>query len=355
MFIYILFFIVVFLLLEAGKYKIVEGVNFYWLAYFFIFIFSAFRFDVGYDFEMYYNLIEGKSRWLEAQLNRFDFLSRELVIFSSYIKFTQFFFIVSSFLIMFLTYKVIKRESKDFVISTLVFLSFPIFFLNSFSIVRQYMALSIVFYSLRYISSRKLLYFLIAIFVAVFFHKTAIVAIVLYWIYNLKLKNIHFIIIFIGGFFSSKLLYFLVEYLLPHYLKYLDENVGVGGDKLLLLFQIIGFFILFFVDKKKEDLVYNFYINTFYVGLFIWSSLAPYGHAGYRGALYFIVFFILLAPEVIQIIKQRRLLKQITYIVGFCFFIFTLWLGTKNIHKDPNIPYRVFFLTDKTHFKSVTP
>tara|TARA_R110000868_G_scaffold343960_4_gene604930 strand:- start:1038 stop:1466 length:429 start_codon:yes stop_codon:yes gene_type:complete len=142
---------------------------------------------------------------------------------------------------------------------------------------------------------------------------------------------------------------------MPQYLQYLDKRIGVGGDKLLILFQVIGFFILFITNKKKENLNYNFYVISFFMGLFIWSSLAPYGHAGFRGALYFTAFFILFLPEVYDIIKERRVLKQITYLLFFCFFTFTLWLGTKNPHKDPNIPYRIYFLTDKTYFKSVTP
>ncbi|GAL69359.1 hypothetical protein JCM19302_4088 [Jejuia pallidilutea] len=33
------------------------------------------------------------------------------------------------------------------------------------------------------------------------------------------------------------------------------------------------------------------------------------------------------------------------------FFIFTLIVGKLNPNKDPNIPYRIYFFTDKDEFK----
>src|SRR5690606_36996983 len=136
-----------------------------------VFLFSALRFDVGYDYEMYYSLIKGDIKFLEDQLNRLQFLSRKLITFSHDIDFSQLFFIVSSFLIIYLTYKTIKTHSTDFIISTLVFISFPIFFLNSLSIVRQYIAVSVIFYSYRFIKTRNLYYFVTYVFIASLFHK----------------------------------------------------------------------------------------------------------------------------------------------------------------------------------------
>ena len=351
MLIYILFFSVVFISLLLGEKRAVKGLNFYWLSYFIIFLFSALRFDVGYDFIMYYEILNKKIKYYDAMLGRLEYFNRVIINFSQETQCLQFFFIITSFLIIYLNYKTIKEHSKDFTISTLVFLSFPIFFFNSLSIVRQYVAISIIFYSFKYIKTRKLFLFLFVVTIAFLFHKSAILAIVLYWLYNKKVESKYLFILFFAGLFFSDLAYYVVEYLMPEYLMYLDRKIGVGGDKLLLIFQIIGFLLLFLVNKVKRNEVNNFYILVFFIGLFIWSSLAPYGHAGFRGGLYFIVFFILLLPEVYDIIKEKKMLKQLTYLVCFSFFIFTLWVGIKNPNKDPNIPYRVYFLTDKTDFK----
>ena len=139
----------------------------------------------------------------------------------------------------------------------------------------------------------------------------------------------------------------IIVLLLPQYLKYLDKSIGEGGDKVLLLFQIIGFFILFLIKKLKLNKRDNsFYFLAFYIGLFIWSSLAKYGHAGFRGSLYFTVFLLLLLPNILVEIKQKRFVKQLTYVVCLMFFSFNLLLGKLNSKKDPNIPYRTFLLND---------
>jgi len=90
---YTLFFISVIISLHLKQTTLISGfkINGLQLCFFIIFLFSALRFDVGYDYSMYYKLIEGKIRFLEQQLNRLEFLGRSLVIFSHKINFEQFF------------------------------------------------------------------------------------------------------------------------------------------------------------------------------------------------------------------------------------------------------------------------
>ncbi len=353
MIVYIIFFLLIVILLQLGKWNTVKGINFYKVTYILIFLFCAIRFDVGYDFMHYYDVLTKNMKFYEASFNRLEYLNQKIIIFSQFIGFPQIYYIVTSYIIVFFTYKAIKINSNNFVISTLVFISFPIFFFNSLSIIRQYVAVAIIFYAFQFIKQRKLIKFLLAIGIAFLFHKSAIIGVLLYWLYGLNFKNIYLYILFILSFFSSELIFLLVKEILPHYAMYLERKIGIGGDKILLIFQMIAFLLLFLINKNRDDKDYNFYIFTFFVGIFIWSSLAPYGHAGYRGAMYFIVFFILLLPKIINLFKQRKILEQITYLVCSFFFIVTLWLGTKNPKKDPNIPYRIYFLTDKNIYKQV--
>ncbi|WP_394747993.1 EpsG family protein [Spongiimicrobium salis] len=352
MIIYIFFFLVVFALLRFQQIQKVRGLNFYALAYSLIFLFCALRFDVGFDYAYYFELLTKQADFYEDKFARIEYINQLLIGISQKIGLPQFYFILTSFIIVICTYKTLKRDSKDFVISSLVFLSFPIFFLNSLSIIRQYVAVCIVFYGFKFIKKRKLVPYLAIIGVAFLFHRSAVIAVVLYWLYHRKIENIYYVIIYFAGLFSSKLAYLVVAYIFPQYLQYLDRRIGTGGDKVLLFFQLIGLVLLLLVNRKKTAYEnYNFYMTSFFVGLFIWSSLSPYGHAGFRGALYFMVFFMLLLPEILDLIKERKVLKQMVYYMSFVFFIFSLWLGTKNETKDPNIPYRVFFLTDTTIYK----
>jgi len=349
---YLFFFILIVFLLQVDKMGLIKRVNLKLIAFIIIFLFCALRFDVGYDYMYYQNLITKNIDFYEEMFNRMEFFNRGLISISQAINFPQFYFIVTSFIIIFLIYDVLKRESHDFLISTLIFLSFPIFFLSSLSIIRQYVAITIIFYSYRFIKSKKIIQFLTCVFLAFLFHKSAIIAVVLYWLYDRHINSIYYIVLYFVGLFSSQFAIILVGFFFPEYVTYLERALGTGGDKLLILFQILGFFMLFFINrKKKNNTNYNFYMATFFLGLFIWSSLASYGHAGFRGSLYFIIFFVLLFPELLTIIKQKKIIEYLMYLICFVFFVFSLWLGMKNTTKDPNIPYRVYFISDITTFK----
>ena len=319
-------------------------------AYFVIFLFSALRFDVGYDYIFYYQLLTKQMKFYEDQFNRLEYLNQQLISICQAIDSPQLFFILTSLIITYLTYRTVTRHSTNVMLSTLIFLQLPIYFLNSLFIIRQYVAVSIIFYAYTYIIERQLPKFLLAVLLASLFHKSAIFAVILYWLYNLKLTTVHYIILFILGLVSSGLSYHMVEVFAPQYLTYLDRKVGVG-EYSFALFSNYWIRNAIYDPKLKVKSTNYFLLTSYYTGLLIWSSLSEYGHAGIRGGLYFMVFFIIFAPEVLSKFTQRTVLKLGAYKLAIIMFIITLWIGTKNENKDPNLPYRVFFLTDKSEFK----
>lgn len=345
---YIAIYFILFILLIIGqtRWKI-KGIDNKKIVFFLIFLISAIRFDVGWDYEKYYRLIERNVQYYDSQFERFEFLNRIIISIAQFLDFTQLYFIVTSFIIVFSFYKIFNKYSSDFTISTLLFLSLPIFFFNSLSIIRQFVAISIIFYGFTFIRNRNFYKFFAVILVAFLFHKSALLGVVLYFLYNRNTHLYFLMVIYILGFFSSDLLYWLTENLMPQYLRYLDNSIGEGGDKVLLLFQLIGFFILFLINKLKYNTKDNsFYFLTFYIGLFIWSSLSQYGHAGFRGSLYFTIYILLLLPNILVELKQKLFIKELTYVACFMFFVLTLTLGKLNPKKDPNIPYRTFMFNN---------
>jgi len=349
----ILYFFIysLFLILLFNK-KFIKRRNAFLLIWVFIFLISALRFDVGYDYTMYFKLLGGKIKFIDDQLDRLEFFSRQLVDISSYLKFRQLFFIVSSFLICYGFYKTIKENSLDIVISTLIFISFPIFYFTSFSIVRQYIAVSIVFYGFKYIKERRLYPFVTIIILAILFHKSAIIALPIYFMYN-KFFNKNFILfIYVFGFFSSDFLAYLIVSFSGFYGNYIRGMIGEGGNLILLFFQLLGLILLpfvFIVKKSEKELV--FYLLSFYCGLFIWSSLSKFGHAGIRGSLYYMSYFILLIPQLKSKIKQYSFVKFIMIILCFSFYFINLYIGSMHKIKDANIPYQMFFYKEEKDLK----
>lgn len=355
MFVYICFFLMIFLLPFLGKIKIIEGVkiNGFTAAFIFIFIFCALRFDVGYDYSMYYELIGGNIRWFNDQINRIEYLPRKLILLCNHIGFYQFFFISTSFVITYFFYKTIKENSLDKWLSTIIFVCFPLFFFMSLSVVRQYMAVAIIFYCFKYIKERKIWSYLLVILLCTFIHKSAILALPIYFLYGNYVNKKIILFLYVFGFFSSEILAFFIRLTSEKYSIYLGQIAGEGGNLILIFFQILGLFLLPLVynfrDKKDKD--FNFYLLTYYVGLFIWASLSKFGHAGIRGGLYYMSFTILLIPHLKIKIKEYKIVREGLAIICFLFFFVNLYIGSKHKVKDPNLPYQTFFFKTSKDFK----
>lgn len=355
MLVYIIFIILILILPKMGKIRIVSGFKTYGfnVAFILIFILSALRFDVGYDYSMYYEFIEGNIKWYTDQINRIEFLPRQLILFSSFINFYQFFFIFTSFLITYFFYKGIKENSEDRLISTLIFVCFPLFFFMSLSIVRQYVAVAIVFYSFKFIKQRQFWQYLAVVILCFFIHKSFILALPLYFFYSNFVNKKIILVIFILSFFSSDLLAFVIKLFSDRYSIYFTRISGEGGNLMLLVFQTLGLLLLPLVYnfRDKNDKDFNFYLLTYFVGLFIWASLSKFGHAGIRGSLYYMSFTILLIPHLKKKIKEYKIIKEGFVIICICFFFINLYIGSQHRIKDANLPYQTFFFKTPKDFK----
>lgn len=352
---YILFFLCISGLLLLDREERYKNFNIKFLVFLLIFIVAAIRFDVGWDYVSYFDLIEKNHKFYSAQIERLEPFNQGIIFLSQFVGFTQLYFITTSFIIYFSFYNTFKKYSADFAISILLFLALPIFFFNSLSIIRQFVAIAIVLYGIPYIISKKIFRFYFILVIAILFHKSAIIAVPLYFLYDRKVHFYFYPIIFVLGFFSSDLLYWLVEHLQPQYLKFLDRSIGKGGNMVLLLFQIMGFVLLFFTNRMNRNKKINsFYFLAYFVGLFIWSSLAKYGHAGFRGSLYYTVFSLLLIPNILIEIKQKAIIKEATYVFCLGFFVLSLYLGKTNPKKDPNMPYKTFFFKNRVDIQEST-
>lgn len=352
------FYIILFLLVSSLLYFQKKTSNNKYGKYVFIILFlvSAFRFDVGYDFMMYWDFLTSTAIDFKTLHNgNFEFGNILLFKISRLLDIPQFFFISTSFIIITSIYITLKNYSADFSISTLFFLALPIFFFNSLGIVRQFVAISIVFYGVRYLLSKEIIKFFLIVLLASLFHKSAFVSLILpiMFLQRIKFSLLFYIAALLISFFGSNLIAFAASLVLPeYYVKfYITQNLGIGGDKLLLLFQLIAFIFLL-IPLKKLKTTSIFYLNSFYLGVAIWGALAPFGHAGIRGTLYFTIFILLIIPEVIAVIPNgKKLVKESLYLVSIVFYILTLYLGVKNPNKDPNIPYRFSPFTDHTEYK----
>ena len=205
------------------------------------------------------------------------------------------------------------KESNSFVFSILVYLAFPCFF-AVFSALRQACAIGICFMSYKFIKERKIIPFILFILLASTFHITALVFLLSYPLYTIRIKKIYkyFMVVLVGIIFLFRNQIFI---LLMHLF-----NKGITPDNNgainLFLFFIALYIVLSLISKENKELNGLMNILLLLVIIQCFGNVHSYiTRIGY----YFMPFLGLLIPKSIKNIKvEYRGICKITFI---CFFI----------------------------------
>ncbi|MEQ8154215.1 MAG: EpsG family protein [Clostridiaceae bacterium] len=146
----------------------------------------GFRYYVGKDFENYVNAykiiskqgsISQAKAWytIETSYIYLSFISKALMgnfqfVFFFYGFFTTLFFMLG---IWYFRRQINVDWAMMYYAST--------FFFGSFNTIRQYMAMAIIFFAFRYVIEKKWIHYFIAVGIAVLFHTSAIVTVIIYF------------------------------------------------------------------------------------------------------------------------------------------------------------------------------
>lgn len=302
-----------------------------------IVVFSANRYDVGFDYLTYWNMIDSNN--FEAYKN--EYLSYILMDFSYSLGEPQFYFAITSIFIITAVSQSILKYSKDVNVSLLIFLSIPIFFINTLTIIRQYCALAVIIYSYKFIFNRQFLWFFLCVVISTLFHKASIFAFPLYFL-NREISRKITLISFAAAYLSTYLFIEIAAKYFPYYYKFYIENIILGGGDgvrvLLLAFFII---FVFLKDNVLKDKYFNLFFNSYFVGVLLLLILSEYGQAS-RVAIVYLFPLVILVPYYMDIFKQKTALRLFVIIFFIALFIYTLILGSMNPVKDPNIPYHSY-------------
>ncbi len=242
-------------------------------------------------------------------------------------------FIVALTIIIPIAYVWIKN-SKMPGLSVLIYITLG-FFVFSFSGLRQSIAISIAFFSFRYVQEKKLIKFLLCVALAMSFHSSAIVFFAAYPLYYMKLKQTHYFFI-IPGFilafiFKSKI--FLIIYKL--YRGFEGEVEATNAYTMLLIMIFVLILSYIFGSKDKDNLNINAYKNYMLVTIFL-QIFASQSNIAMRAGYYYYIFITLLIPEVIknQRDKNVRLLATI-FLIGSLLYFFQVNAGSGYLNVSP--------------------
>ena len=272
---------------------------FYSVAFLIPFFFLAIRYNIGQDYPSYidyFNRIANGSIVLkEPGYVLINYIIAELELD------VQWLFIIFGFLTMLFTYKALPKDG--FALS--LFLMITIFYLYSYSALRQSLVMAIMFYASKYISEKRFWMYLFWAVVGMMFHiMTALLLLIIYPIANKRFnKFLLMAIVFFSTIlvFSTNFLHNIVEsivLLFPKYAWYLNSkymlpantSAGLAGP---LIKIVIGLMVIFFKDKiilkyPEANITINLYV-LFLLGSVFRLDIAIFNRMEEAYMLYFIL------------------------------------------------------------------
>jgi hypothetical protein len=224
----------------------------------------------------------------------------------SFVDSEQVFVAILAFIPLYIFFKFISRESKMPWLSIYLFITLG-FYTNTFNLLRQVIAISIITISYKYLKENNLKKFCIWVIIASLFHISALAFLPIYFVRNNKL-NYKSMCIYssIGLFliiFGNKIISIIINRFSS--IEYqIKSNGGFIMLAVLISTLILGLFFSKSVLSKNDRSIVLYNILIFAI---LTQVLALDFALFTRVTSYFRVFLIILIPEVIYYIKDRNI------------------------------------------------
>lgn len=294
-------------------------------------LFAGFRYEVGVDYENYIALFYGVDGYVTKELGFIWIIN----ILKGLGFNAQMLFLLTSALILCFFYKSVQIFSLNKWISLFIYLCVSTFFLSSFNGVRQYVAISVFLYSLKYIYSREFLkYSCLITLVAFFFHFTIVFMIPLYLFLNNRYSNISKILMGITSLISLKFLDVVIGF--TPYAFYVTADRAMGNiHATIYIFLFVSLFVNWYWNKLPKTRLNLLFGNLNLLCLLsliivIGGGNNVLAHMFLRLNSYFLFAYIFIIPILLQSIRNVQMRILITY----CIYISVSLLYAKTILFD---------------------
>jgi len=198
-------------------------------------------------------------------------------------------------------------------------------FYESLFLLRQNFAIAICFFSIPYILERKLWKFLLVISIAFFMHKSALIFILLYVLYPMKINKKFFLLLISIGISFYVGFKFIINYAATHLDGYeiYKEDIFLGANTTPVIISL-SVFIFIWIYYYPFNHIDNYDKLFFHMlALMVIINLSIIGSNGTMGRLnlYFSPAVIILLPNAVKRIKAP-ILKYISItIIAVSYFI----------------------------------
>ena len=347
---YLLFIGIIFLLLtvdfalQPKRYGV-----FTFLAVAGVIIFTVLRFETGYDYLNYVGYYRADVVSLIDNHVEWGFLGIITLLKGLYLDYFWLFFLFGLAIVL-LAFRGIRLYTTHVRIAFLIFLLIPGLYLNSFSIIRQSLAIMLLFNGYYYLWNKRYTCWWVFAVSAVLFHYSALLVIPFLWL-AIKLQNRAKLLLLVGVPLSLFLAQInivgkVVGWVLGNskFAVYIGvEDSGTSMVKLLVLnFSVLPY--LFFY--KWLDACNRSFLVLAVVGLMLLNVFADVG-AITRIGYYFKIFEVVLLANIVAFIKKGW--SQILFYLLLIAYFFTMFYSSlsydyKEVTEYPKLtPYKTIF------------
>lgn len=246
----------------------------------------------------------------------------------------NYFVLIVTIISVLLMLKAHSRYSPMFMLSTFIFFgSTEVSYV--FNGARQFLAISIMLYSMRFVEEKKLIKYAICSLVAFSIHQTAVVVIPAYFIASGKFLNIKIIITGLATVVATAFSSLFIEYVNDLFIsdsvysQYYDKLINTAGINIFRVLVAAVPVILCLIYKKRidelNDPMLNYCANMSVLALAISAfSATSGGELLGRLAEYYLIFNTLTYPMLFKRIvsKNARTALQAALMIGYFFFFF---------------------------------
>lgn len=242
--------------------------------------------------------------------------------------FSVYLFIIEYLIMIFFAIGLYRMKNEKISIYIGMMLFCFLFYNRTLNIVRQMLAVSIIFMNLKDLFEDKKLKFAITILIASIFHSSAILMLPIVYLNNIKskkIKNFAYILLIVFLLFYEKFTIFLVNkgILTTKYLSYLNDSTAVHNINFSEeIIRIIFIFILYFRNKNlNKNVLYYDKIKNFIVIDFILLQLGSLVAYANRISWYFFIVYIFAFSNCIGHMKKNKSI----FILGLFILLVFYW------------------------------
>ena len=249
--------------------------------------------------------------------------------------------IIQSLCLFVLVYK----NSKKPLLSTIIYFALPCFTI-CWSGLRQSIAISITMIAFLMIKEKKPIKFILLVILAWLFHSSAIIFLLAYPLYHLRMSSIWKLTSVVIIPFA----YIFKEPLFKAFSVIFKDNAKIGDTgalTLFLIFVLIYVFLIFFGNSKNKQL--NGCTNLFWLAC-IFQAFSGISQGALRVGYYFIVYAIIAIPEIVSdedenstLNYQHKIFITMLLSIAFVGYGFYALYSAKGESWLTTNPYRFFW------------